>query len=251
MRVVAIANQKGGVGKTTTAVNLAAGMALAGKRVLLIDMDPQANATFATLGPQTYVPNSYNLLVERIELSEVIRQGRIAGLSVVPSDIDLAGAEVELITTIGGQTVLAGKMGGLASRFDYVILDTPPSLGFLTINALAASDVVLVPVSASIFALKGIDRLLDTVEKVRSRLGRSHLRIGGLLLTMWERTNVARDAQELLRHHFGDVLFDTVIPKNVKLEEAHSRHLSVFEYDPISTGAQAYSRLVEEVCERG
>jgi chromosome partitioning protein len=212
-------------------VNLAAGMALAGKRVLLIDMDPQANATFATLGYEAFTPNSYGLLVDKMRTEDVTRAGRLNGLYVVPSDIDLAGAEVELITAIGGQTALASKLVGMASRYDYVIIDTPPSLGFLTINALAASDSVLVPVSASIFALPGIDRLQDTVEKVRSRLGRPDLRIGGILLTMWERTNVARDAQDLLREHFGEVLLETLIPKNIKLEEAHSRHLSVFEYD--------------------
>ncbi len=214
-------------------------------------MDPQANATFSSLGSEEYAPNSYSLLVDRVRAEEVVRKGRLEGLWVIPSDIDLAGAEVELVTAIGGQMSLAGKLASLDPRYDYVVIDTPPSLGLLTINALAASDEVLVPVSASIFALKGIDRLVDTVEKVRTRLRRSHLCIGGVVLTMWERTNVARDTLELLRQHFGERVMETLIPKNIKLEEAHSRHLSVFEYDPTSTGAQAYSRLVEEVVQRG
>ncbi|MBI3979747.1 MAG: ParA family protein [Chloroflexi bacterium] len=251
MQVWSVANQKGGVGKTTTAVNLAAGLALLGKRTLLVDLDPQANATFAALGNQDYSPNSYHLLADRTRLAEAVRPGRIPNLSVVPSDIDLAGAEVELISAIGGQTILAGKVEAVAGQFDYVVVDTPPSLGLLTINALSASDRVLVPVSASVFALKGIGRLTDTIEKVRSRLGRPELEIGGVLVTLWERTNVARDTLGLLREHFGSRICETVVPKNIRLEEAHSRHLSIFEYDDESAGANAYRRLVEEVVARG
>ena len=252
MRRIAIANQKGGVGKTTTAVNLAVGLARAGKRTLLIDMDPQANSTFALMGMREPKATTYDLLINNLSLREVVVPTSEKGLDLLPSDIDLAGAEVELITEIGGQTRLKARLAERSgSAYDFLIIDTPPSLGLLTINSLAAVEEVFVPVSASVFALKGLSQLERTIEKVRVNLQCPNLRITGALVTMFDYTNVAKDVLAAIRRRFGEAMFETVIPKNVKLEEAHSRAQSVFAYAPDSKGAEAYSMLVREVIDRG
>ena len=252
MRKIVIANQKGGVGKTTTAVNLAVGLAKAGEQVLLADMDPQANTTFAILGKKEPKATAYDVLINDMSLQEVIIPTSEKRLDLLPSDIDLAGAEVELVTEIGGQTRLRTKFATSKDLdYDFIIIDTPPSLGLLTINSLAAADEILVPVSASIFALKGIAQLEKTIEKVKVNLQCPNLRITGALITMYDHTNVAKDVITAIERHFGEVTFKTVIPKNVKLEEAHSRAESVFTYAPSSRGAEAYTALVEEVIKRG
>ena len=252
MRKIVIANQKGGVAKTTTAVNLAAGLALSGRKTLLIDMDPQANATYALLGPQELSLSTYDLLINDKALSEVIQPTKQANLDVVPSQIDLAGAEVELISRVGGQTRLRTKLleidQGLG--YQYVIVDAPPSLGFLTINALAASDEVFIPVSTSVFALNGIAMLEDTISQVRRELNCPGLHISGVLCTLYDNTNVAQDISGEIRSHFGDVVFEVKIPKNIKLEEAHSRSQSIFAYEPESKGSKAYEKLIGEVIAR-
>lgn len=251
MRKIAIANQKGGVGKTTTAVNLAVGLAKAGRRVLLVDMDPQANATFAVLGPVEPEATAYDVLLNRRPLVEVILATPEERLELVPSDIDLAGAEVELIPQIGGQTRLKSQFARATLPYDFIVIDTPPSLGMLTINALAAVDEVIVPISASIFALKGLQQLERTVAKVREELGCPELHIEGAVVSMFDTTNVARDVFDTVEKHFGGSAFKTVIPKNVKVEEAHSRGQSVFTYAPHSRGAEAFALFVEEVIKRG
>lgn len=252
MRKIVIANQKGGVAKTTTAVNLAWGLAEEGRKTLLIDVDPQANATFAILGPKELKFTTYDLLIRDRPIAEVIHPTKQPNLDILPSHIDLAGAEVELISKVGGQTRLRTKITEAAQTlvYDYLITDAPPSLGFLTINALAAADEVFIPVSASIFALNGIAMLEDTIRQVRRELNCPNLRISGVLYTMYDNTNVARDVLAETQAHFQDLVFKTVIPKNIKLEEAHSRVESIFTYAPDSKGAEAYKDLVKEVISR-
>ena len=251
-RRTVLANQKGGVAKTTTAVNLAAGLARQGAKVLLIDMDPQANATFSLLGDEAGGNTVYDLLINDEKIDDVVVQTPHENLSLIPSSIDLAGAEVELISAIGGQTRLRTKLGVGAesshtlSQLSYLIIDAPPSLGLLTINAIAAVDEVLIPVSSSIFALKGITQLENTIQQIRLNLNRPELQIGGVLCTLFDYTNVAQDVMQLVRERFGDKVFETVIPKNIKLEEAHSRAETIFSYAPNSKGAIAYAQLVEE-----
>lgn len=252
MRIICVANQKGGVGKTTTAVNLAFGLAKAGHPTLLIDLDPQANATTTVLGRTEPSTTIYDVLLGNKSLSSVVVETKDQRLSLVPSDIDLAGAEAELIGQVGGQTLLRSKFrSGLDRAYEYVIVDTPPSLGLLTLNALAASGEVLIPVSASFFGLKGIAQLEATIEKVRGRLDARNLKIVGVVCTIYDRTNVARDVHAVIKKRFGERAFATLIPKNIKLEEAHSRGQSVFDYAPRSQGARAYEKFVEEVIGRG
>ncbi len=253
MRKIAIANQKGGVAKTTTAVNLGAGLAMKGRRVLIIDMDPQANATFAILGLKDVKDACiYDLLLNDADFEKVIHNTKQPSLDIVPSHIDLAGAEVELVSHVGGQTRLRTSLNEAndSLSYDYIIIDAPPSLGFLTINTLAAGDEVLIPVSTSVFALNGIAMLEKTISQVRRALNCPNLHVGGVLCTMFDNTNVARDVVAETRSHFQDIVYKTVIPKNVKLEEAHSRAESIFTYASDSKGAEAYRELVEEVISR-
>lgn len=255
VRKIVLANQKGGVAKTTTAVNLAFGLAMQGKRVLLIDMDPQSNASFATIGVEERKLSTYDLLINDASVTDVVVETKQPGLHLIPSHINLAGAEVELANAVGGQHILRTK---LAEHFEaygdesyqYVIIDAPPSLGFLTINSLAAAEEIIIPVSASVFALNGIAMLERTINQVRRRLNNPNLRVSGVLCTMYEDTNIAKDVLKQLRQHFGDSVFNAVIRKNVKVEEAHSRAESVFTYAPNSTGATSYTELVQEVISR-
>jgi chromosome partitioning protein len=247
MRKIVIANQKGGVAKTTTAVNLATGLARAGRKTLLIDMDPQANATFAVLGSQPVAISTYDLLIHDRPIDEVIRPTSQPELEIVPSHIDLAGAEVELISRVGGQTRLRTKLGEAELDYAYVLIDAPPSLGFLTINALAAADEVFIPVSISVFAFNGIAMLQDTIRQVRRELNCPNLHVSGVLCTMYDNTNIARDVLVEIQNYFQTLTFQTVIPKNVKIEEAHSRAESIFTYAGDSKGAEAYRDLVKEV----
>lgn len=252
MRKIIIANQKGGVAKTTTAVNLSAGLALKGRRTLLIDMDPQANATFALLGATRPQVTVYDFLIKDIPFEQVVQHTSQPLLDILPSDINLAGAEVELISWVGGQTLLSTRLIESADvlEYDYIIIDAPPSLGFLTINALAAADEVFIPVSTSVFALNGIKMLENTITQVRRSLNRPTLKVTGVVCTMAENTNVSRDVVAATQEHFGGVVFQAIIPKNIKIEEAHSRAESIFTYAGDSKGAEAYRELVEEVINR-
>lgn len=252
MRQIVIANQKGGVAKTTTAVNLATGLGLNGQRTLLIDMDPQANATFAVLGDEPEANSTYDLIIHNAPLASVIRGTKRPNLDIVPSNIDLAAAEVELISKVGGQTRLRTRMSEITKSmyYDFVIIDAPPSLGFLTINALAAAEEVIIPVPSSVFALKGIQRLEDTISSVRTDLGCPNLHISGVLLTVYENTNVAKDVRAAVQERFGDIVFRVTIPKTIKFEESHGRALSIFEHAPEHAAASAYSQFVQEVLHR-
>lgn len=248
-RIITFANQKGGVAKTTSAVNIAYGLAARDHHVLLIDADPQANATYATVGAVELLYTIYDLLINDMALAGVTIPTRHERLQLVPSSIDLAGAEVELLSETGGQTLLRTKLR--QAPYDYIVIDAPPSLGLLCVNCLAAANEVLIPVAVGVFALKGLAQLEATIEKVRSRLDRPDLKIGGVFVTMSDSTNVARDVTEGIKERYGDLAFNTVIPRSVRTEEAHSRTLSVFEHAPGSAGAIAYDQLIEEIINRG
>jgi chromosome partitioning protein len=247
-RIYALANQKGGVGKTTTAINLAACLAEAGERSLVIDLDPQANAT-SGLGMRANGTSSYDLL-DGAPLDELTQPTAFANLDLVPAKPELAGAVVELSRRPDGETYLAGSLGGARERYGFVFLDCPPSLGPLTVNALAASDRVLVPVQAEYYALEGLSQLLRSVDLVRARLNHG-LELGGVLLTMVDgRTRLASDVSDEVRRHFGEVVFRTVVPRSVRLAEAPSHGLPVIAYDRRSAGADAYWKVAMELVDR-
>ncbi len=249
-RVVTIANQKGGVGKTTTAVNLAASLSLNGSRVLVVDLDPQGNASTALdVDHHAGVPSVYNVLVEDRPLAEVVRpvQG-IPDLYCAPATIDLAGAEIELVPLVAREGRLARAVGRYdSSNLDYLLIDCPPSLGLLTVNALVAAEEVLIPIQCEYYALEGLEQLLRTVDLVRGHLN-SGLRISTILLTMYDgRTRLAAQVADDVRTHFGDIVLQSIIPRSVRVSEAPSYGQSVITYDPGSTGALAYLEAAREV----
>jgi chromosome partitioning protein len=247
-RIYALANQKGGVGKTTTAVNLAACLAEAGERALVVDLDPQANAT-SGLGERANGSSTYDLL-DGAPLRDLVRRTKFANLDLVPSKPALAGASVELARHDGGDNYLAASLAEARDRYGFVFLDCPPSLGPLTVNALAAADRVLVPVQAEYYALEGLAQLVDSIELVRRSLNPG-LRIGGVLITMTDgRTRLSADVAAEVRRHFGDLVFRTAVPRSVRVAEAPSHGLPVIAYDRRSPGADAYFQVAMELVER-
>jgi chromosome partitioning protein len=249
--IYAVANQKGGVGKTTTAVNLAACVAEAGYETLLVDIDPQANATLGLGLAKDLHPSIYDVLIGDAVLDDALKNGEVERLTVVPSHPDLAGANVELPRLPGSETRLTEVLGGVRDRFAFTFLDCPPSLGPLTVNALVAADRVIVPVQTEYFALEGLAGLLDTLKLVQRELN-PRLTVAGMLLTMHDgRTRLAQDVEREAREHFPELVFDTVIPRNVRLGEAPSFGRAVIHHDPHCAGADAYFALAKEVAARG
>ena len=250
-RIVCVANQKGGVAKTTTSVNLGAGLALRGHRVLIVDVDPQSNATTGVgIDHRSVETSTYDLLIGAAPLDEVARRTAIKGLDCAPASLDLAGAEIELAGAMARERKLAEALEGAAERYDLILLDCPPSLGLLTINALAAAQDLIVPVQCEYYALEGLGQLLATAERVRRSLN-ADLRIVGFLLTMYDaRTKLSSQVADEVRSHFGATVFETVIPRSVRLSEAPSFGEPVVTLDPSSRGAVSYRLLAAEVEER-
>jgi len=247
--IIAITNQKGGVGKTTTAINLGAGLGALERRVLLVDCDPQGNATRG-LGARAEPPHLYHALVGEIPISAAIRPSGFPNLDLVPSQRDLVGIEVEMVGEAGWEQRLKAILAEVAGRYDTILLDCPPSLGHLTVNALVAADGVLVPLQCEYFALEGISELLATIERIQGSLNR-RLQIAGILLTMYDdRTNLSKDVAQEIRSHFAGKVYETVVPRNIRLAEAPSHGLPIFQYDIKSRGAEAYLAVAREILRR-
>ena len=251
-RVIAVANQKGGVGKTTSAVNLSAGLAHLGKKTLLVDIDPQGNATSGIGINKADIDQCiYNVLIDDLTTAEVSVSTNIPNLDVIPATIQLAGAEIELVPTISREIRLKKALESSIDQYDYIIIDCPPSLGLLTLNSLTAADSVIIPVQCEYYALEGLSQLLNTVRLVQKHLNKQ-LEIEGVLLTMLDaRTNLGLQVIEEVKKYFQDKVYNSIIPRNVRLGEAPSHGQSIITYDPKSKGAEVYLELAKEVMASG
>lgn len=246
-KIIAVANQKGGVGKTTTAVNIATILAKKGKKVILIDADPQGNAT-SGLGIDKDVEfSTYDLLIDEVDITQVLKNTCVKTLKICPSNVSLAGAEVELVAQMSREKRLKEKLDPIKESIDFVIIDCPPSLGLITLNALTAADSVLIPVQCEYYALEGLGQLINTINLVKKHLNKD-LEIEGAVLTMYDmRTNLSNQVVREVKRYFNDRVYKTVIPRNVKLSEAPSYGMPISIYDPKSKGARCYEKLTKEI----
>jgi chromosome partitioning protein len=251
-RIIAIANQKGGVGKTTTSVNLSACLAYLGKKVLLVDIDPQGNASSGVGVNKGEVQQCiYDVLIDDVNVKETIQETKVENLHIVPATISLAGAEIELVSTISREVRLKRALQEVQGLYDYIVIDCPPSLGLLTINSLTASDAIIIPVQCEFYALEGLSQLLSTIRLVQKHLNKN-LAIDGVLLTMFDaRTNLGIQVIEEVKKYFQDKVYKTIIPRNVRLSEAPSHGEPIIIYDPKSRGAELYLELAREVIRNG
>jgi len=249
-KIIAVANQKGGVGKTTTAVNLSACLAVKNKKVLLIDTDPQGNTTSGVgVDKNTVGMSIYDVVINEVNIEDIIVPTKIENLMLCPSNINLAGAEVELVSVISRETRLKAALEDIRSNYDFIMIDCPPSLGLLTVNALTAADTILVPIQCEYYALEGLSQLMNTVKIVQKHLNRN-LSVEGVVLTMFDaRTNLSIQVVDEVKRYFGNKVYRTIIPRNVRLSEAPSYGLPIILYDPKSKGAECYMDLAEEVIE--
>ena len=246
-KIISIANQKGGVGKTTTSVNLSSCLALTGKKVLLIDADPQGNATSGVGGTKDVEKSTYDLIIHQEDVENVVQKSSVENLEICAYNINLAGAEVELVSQISRETKLKEVLDKVKGDYDYIVIDCPPSLGLVTLNALTASDSVLVPIQCEYYALEGLGQLMSTIDLVQKHLNKK-LDIEGVVLTMYDaRTNLSRQVIEEVKKYFKSKVYKTIIPRNVKLSEAPSYGLPIALYDKKSEGARAYSALANEI----
>ncbi len=247
-KVITVCNQKGGTGKTTSAINIAVFLAVAGKKVMLIDLDPQANATSGSgLNKHNVVKSTYHILLEELDIKDILQPTAVANLVIAPSNLDLTGAEVELVGSLGREYRLKRALEKVKTEFDFMIVDSPPSLGLLTINGLCAADSVLIPVQCEYYALEGLTQLSNTIRLVKDNIN-PHLAIEGVLLTMADfRTNLTKEVIQEVRNHFKDKVYHTVIPRNIRLTEAPSFGKPIFLYDKDSLGSQKYKELCQEI----
>ena len=245
-KVVSIANQKGGVGKTTTSINFSTILAKKGKRVLLIDADPQGNAT-SGLGIEKEIEKSiYDVIINEVNIEETLKYTTVKKLRVCPSNINLAGAEVELVSLMSREHRLKERIDEIKNQFDYIVIDCPPSLGLITLNAFTASDSVMIPVQCEYYALEGLGQLINTINLVRRHLNKN-IEIEGAILTMYDaRTNLSNQVVKEVKKYFEDRVYKTIIPRNIKLSEAPSYGMPITVYDPKSKGAKCYEKLVKE-----
>ena len=250
-RIIAVANQKGGVGKTTTSINLAACLAEKGKKVLAVDMDPQGNLTSGLGVDKDSVEKFiYELIIGEVDIKEVINKEVLENLDIIPTSIDLSAAEIELIGVDDKEYILRNAIDQVKDQYDFVIIDCPPSLSMLTINAMTTADSVIVPIQCEYYALEGLSQLIHTVELVKDRLN-SKLEIEGVVFTMYDaRTNLSLQVVENVKDNLQQNIYKTIIPRNIRLAEAPSYGLPINKYDPKSTGAESYMRLADEVIER-
>ncbi len=250
-KIIAVCNQKGGTGKTTSSINIATYLALAGKKVLLVDLDPQANATSGIgINKHDIKKSTYHILLEELSIGEVIMKTSVENLYIAPSNLDLTGAEVELVGALGREYRLKRQVAKERDQFDFIIIDSPPSLGLLTINALCAADSIIVPVQCEYYALEGLTQLTNTIKLIRDNIN-PQLEVEGVLMTMADfRTNLTKEVVQEVRNYFKEKVYETVIPRNIRLTEAPSYGKPIALYDKDSLGAQKYEELAKEILKK-